>query len=204
MSEETKSLSKKERDDIFVEELLPHAEALNTFAYHLTYSETYSKDLVQETYLKAYKALEYYEPGTNSKAWLFKILKNTYINDYRKKSRRPSQVDYEEYVGYQDLDEGSSVQYSDLRSDIYDNLMGDEVTAAIDSLNEEFKTVILLADIEEFSYEEISEILDIPIGTVRSRLFRARNALKEKLKTYANNLGYEDKRGAKNEKNKND
>ena len=183
-------------DDLFEKELLPHVDALTTFAYHMTYNEEDAKDLVQETFMKAYRAIRSYVEGTNAKAWLFKILKNAYINQYRKKSRRPAQVDFEEFIGYQDKEEGSSVsEYQDLRSEIFENLLGDEVTVAINSLPIDFRTVILLCDVEGFTYEEIAKIIDIPIGTVRSRLHRARNMLKEKLKKYAETLGFEDKRG---------
>jgi RNA polymerase sigma factor (sigma-70 family) len=181
-------------DNIFEEEFLPHADALRTFAYHLTYNEDDADDLVQETYLKAYRFIENFEKGTNAKAWLFKILKNGFINDFRKKGRTPNTVDYEEVAKYHDDEEGSGQSYTDLREEMFSNLMGDEVTNAINSLPVEFRTVILLCDVEDFSYEEISKILDAPLGTVRSRLHRARNMLKEKLKCYAESLGYEDKR----------
>ncbi|MDH3651255.1 MAG: sigma-70 family RNA polymerase sigma factor [Saprospiraceae bacterium] len=181
-------------DLLFERELLPHIDALNTFAYHLTYNEEDAKDLVQETFLKAYRAIDSYVEGTNAKAWLFKILKNAYINQYRKKSRRPAQVDFEEFIGYQDQDESSISEYQDLREEIFENLLGDEVTVAINALPIDFRTVILLCDVEGFTYDEISKIIDIPIGTVRSRLHRARNMLKEKLKKYAESLGFTDKR----------
>lgn len=187
-------LSEKEKEQIFEEELLPHIDALNTFAYHLTYDNELAKDLVQETYLKAYRFIDRYDRGTNAKAWLFKILKNAYINTYRKKSSAPQQVELEEFKSYHDADEESDVQYFDLRDEIFDNLMGDEVTIAINSLPVDFRTVILLCDVEGFTYEEIAKIIDIPIGTVRSRLFRARNLLKEKLKEYAKGFGFDDKR----------
>lgn len=190
----SEKFSKEEKEKIFEEELLPHIDALNTFAYHLTYDTELAKDLVQETYLKAYKFTDHYDPGTNAKAWLFKILKNAYINNYRKRTKAPQQVELEEFKSYHDTDEGSDVQHFDLRDDIFDNLMGDEVTIAINSLPVDFRTVILLCDIEGFTYEEIAKIIDIPIGTVRSRLFRARNLLKEKLKEYAKNFGFKDKR----------
>lgn len=185
----------KDRDDLFERELLPHVDALTTFAYHLTYHEEDAKDLVQETFMKAYRALNSYVEGTNAKAWLFKILKNAYINQYRKKSRRPTKVDFEEFVGYQDKEDSNIAEYQDLRSEIFENLLGDEVTVAINSLPIDFRTVILLCDVEGFTYEEIAKIIDIPIGTVRSRLHRARNMLKDKLKKYAESLGFEDKRG---------
>lgn len=126
---------------------------------------------------------------------MFKILKNAYINQYRKKVRRPAQVDYEDYIGYQDREDQASVDFMDLREELFDNLIGDEVTSAVNSLPVDFRAVILLCDVEDFTYEEIAKIIDIPIGTVRSRLYRARNMLKEKLASYARRMGYEDKRG---------
>jgi len=191
-------LDKKEKQIVFEKELFPHVDALNTFAYHLTYDDEFAKDLVQETYLKAYRFIDKYQRGTNAKAWLFKILKNAYINHYRKKSKRPTKVDFEDIVNYQDSDDAGSTKYFDLREEIFENMMGDEVTVAINSLPVDFRTVILLCDIEGFTYDEISKIVDIPTGTVRSRLFRARNMLKEKLKEYAESLGFQDKRGDKN------
>ncbi len=189
---------KNPKDDaLFERELLPHIDALTTFAYHLTYNEEDAKDLVQETFMKAYRALGSYVEGTNAKAWLFKILKNAYINQYRKKSRRPTKVDFEEFIGYQDKDDASTAEYQDLRTEIFENLLGDEVTVAINALPIDFRTVILLCDVEGFTYEEIAKIIDIPIGTVRSRLHRARNMLKEKLKKYAESLGFQDKRSRK-------
>lgn len=191
-------MSNKTRNQVvFEEELFPHMDALKTFAYHLSYNEEDANDLVQETYMKAHRFIDKYDQGTNAKAWLFKILKNAYINEYRKKSKRPQKVDFEDIVSYQNSDSASSSKYLDLRQEIFENMMGDEVTIAINSLPIDFRTVILLCDIEGFTYEEISKIIDVPIGTVRSRLFRARNMLKEKLKAYAEKMGYEDKRGAR-------
>lgn len=179
----------------FERDLLPHINALNTFAYHLSYNEEDARDLVQETYLKAYKAIDSYDEGTNAKAWLFKILKNNYINQYRRKSKRPRNVDFEAFVGLHESENSPIKSKVDLREEIYEELMGDEVTIAINGLPLDFRTVILLCDIEGFTYEEIAKILDVPIGTVRSRLHRARNLLKEKLSTYAQKLGYKDMRG---------
>ena len=184
-------------DDIFEKEFFPHMQALKTFAYHLTYNDAEADDLVQETYLKAHKFILNYDRGTNAKAWLFKILKNAYINEYRKKIKRPTKVELEDVNIYRDGDDQSSAGYTDLRDDIFEQTMGDEVSTAIKMLPEEFKTVILLCDIDGFSYEEIAKILELPIGTVRSRLFRARNMLKDKLKTYALSMGYKDYRGLK-------
>ena len=144
--------------------------------------------------MKAFRFIEKYDKGTNAKAWLFKILKNAFINQYRRKSKQPTKVDYEEIVNYHDEEDTQYSSYLDLREEIFQGMMGDEVTNAINSLPVDFKTVILLCDIEGFTYEEIAKIIDIPIGTVRSRLHRARNMLKEKLTDYAQSLGYEDKR----------
>lgn len=181
-------------DRIFEQEFLPQIDALYTFAYHLTYNEEDANDLVQETYLKAYRFIEHYMEGTNAKAWLFKILKNAFINQYRKKSKQPTQVDYEEVVNFHGEEDTQYSSYMDLREEMFQHMMGDEVTNAINSLPVDFRVVILLCDIEGFTYEEISKIIDIPIGTVRSRLHRARNMLKEKLQEYAKSLGYKDKR----------
>lgn len=187
---------------IFETEFLPHIDALKTFAYHLSYDDDDANDLVQETYMKAYRFIDKYDVGTNAKAWLFKILKNAYINEYRKKSRRPTQVDYEDFINYHDGDNDTFSGYLDLREELFDNMMGDEVTIAINALPIDFRTVLLLCDVEGFTYEEISKIIDIPIGTVRSRLFRARNMLKDKLKNYAEKRGYTDYRGQRRKANK--
>ncbi len=187
--------------DIFEREFLPHANALKTFAFHLAYNEEDADDLVQETFMKAHRFIDRYIEGTNAKAWLFKILKNAYINQYRKRSKRPTKVDFEDFISYHDTDEdGGATGYLDLREEIFENMMGDEVTNAINALPVDFRTVILLCDIEGFKYEEISKIIDIPIGTVRSRLFRARNMLKENLQGYAQRLGYKNVRGQKAKK----
>ncbi len=198
-----KALDRKSKtaQERFDKEFFPHLEALHNFAFHLTYNEDDADDLVQETFLKAFRFIDKYEEGTNAKAWLFKILKNAYINQYRKESKRPIQVDYEESAVYKEED-GQYSSYFDLREEIFDNMMGDEVSTAMNSLPEDFRSVIWLCDIEGFSYEEIAKIIEIPIGTVRSRLFRARNMLKEKLKAYAASIGYKDIRGEKSKLNK--
>jgi RNA polymerase sigma factor (sigma-70 family) len=179
-----------DKEQLFEDELLPHADALYNFAYHLTYNEEDANDLVQETFMKAFRFINSFDSGTNAKAWLFKILKNGFINEYRRKKKEPSKVDYEDIIAYQDADEENGGVAFDLREDIFDGMMGDEITIALNRLPIDFKTVILLCDIEGFTYEEIAKIIDIPIGTVRSRLHRARNMLKESLKEYAEKMGY--------------
>jgi len=195
MSDNKENLTREQKIEIFENEFLPHVEALKTFAYYLTYNDNDANDLVQETYMKAFRFAEKFDRGTNAKAWLFRILKNAYINDYRKKSKQPDRVDFEDVINYHKSDEVSDNKYLNLKEESIDDMMGDEITKAINSLPSEFRTVILLADIEDFSYKEISKIIDVPIGTVRSRLFRARNTLKELLKKYAFSLGYKDYRG---------
>nr|MBA2408012.1 sigma-70 family RNA polymerase sigma factor [Chitinophagales bacterium] len=181
MAEEA-DIIKKSNDQLFEKEFLPQVEALYNFAFHLTYNEEDANDLVQDTFLKAYRFINSYERGTNAKAWLFKILKNGFINEYRRKTRLPNEVDYEDFLTYQETDDGAQVGELDLRDDLFKGLIGDEVTKAVNELPVDFRTVILLCDVEGFTYEEIAKIIDIPIGTVRSRLHRARNLMKEKLR----------------------
>lgn len=181
---------KAEKDAQFEKEFMPLISSLYNFAYRLTLDEDDANDLVQETYLKAYRFFDSYEQGTNAKAWLFRILKNSFINDFRKKSKQPSKVDYQEVESFynsEDVDENITV---DLRVESIQDMIGDEVATALNSLAVDFRTIIILCDLEGFTYEEMAKILDIPIGTVRSRLHRARNLLKEKLKEYAGTMGY--------------
>lgn len=193
MAEEANTI-RKSNSELFEEEFLPHADALYNFAFHLTYDEDDAKDLVQDTFLKSFRFIDSYERGTNAKAWLFKILKNGFINEYRRKSRKPNEVDYEDFLTYQESDASTGVGNMDLREDLFKALIGDEVTQAVNDLPVDFRTVILLSDVEGFTYEEIAKIIDIPIGTVRSRLHRARNLMKEKLRDYAKKMGYKENR----------
>jgi RNA polymerase sigma-70 factor (ECF subfamily) len=149
-----------------------------------------SKDLLQDTYLKAYRFIDSFQQGTNAKAWLFRILKNSFINDYRKKSKEPSKVDYQEVESYYNSEDVDRQITPDLRVEALQDMIGDEISNALNSLDVDFKTVIILCDLEGFKYDEMAKILDIPIGTVRSRLHRARNLLKEKLSEYAKKMGY--------------
>jgi RNA polymerase sigma-70 factor (ECF subfamily) len=177
---------------IFEQEFMPHMDALYNFAYHLSYNETDSEDLVQDTFLRACKSIDSYRQGTNARAWLFTILRNIFINKYRDKVRQPQTVDYEDASTYQDGHVGGA--YVDLREELLRDMMGDEVSLALSKLSPSYREVIMLCDIEEFSYEDIANVLDIPIGTVRSRINRARNMLKDELKEYAQSMGFKDKR----------
>ncbi len=180
-----------EKHDIFNREFMPHINSMYNFAFRLTMDEDDANDLVQDTYLKAFRFIASFERGTNAKAWLFRILKNSFINDYRKRSKEPSKVDYQEVETTYNSDDGLETQVtSDLRTESVQDLIGDEVANALNALPVDFRTVIILCDIEGFTYEEMAKILDIPIGTVRSRLHRARNLLKDKLRNYAISMGY--------------
>jgi RNA polymerase sigma-70 factor (ECF subfamily) len=191
MSEvQKKKYSDQEKNNIFDKEFMPHIDSMYNFAFRLTFDEDDAKDLVQDTYMKAFRFINSFEQGTNAKAWLFRILKNSFINDYRKKSKEPAKVDYQEVETYYNSDDVDFGMTTDLRVDAVKDMLGDEISNALNSLAVDFRTVIILCDLEGFTYEEMAKILDIPIGTVRSRLHRARNLLKEKLRSYAQYMGY--------------
>ncbi|MCK5101954.1 MAG: sigma-70 family RNA polymerase sigma factor [Cyclobacteriaceae bacterium] len=184
------SYTEEQRHHIFESEFLPHIDAMYNFAYRITYDEASAKDLLQETYYKAFRFIESFHEGTNAKAWLFRILKNSFINEFRKKNKEPSMVDYQDVETYYNSDDVNEVITSDLRVEVLQDMIGDEISNALNALAVDFRIVIILCDLEGFTYEEMSKILDIPIGTVRSRLHRARNLLRERLKTYAKSMGF--------------
>lgn len=184
----------------FEREAIPHIPALYTFAVRMTRDEDDASDLVQETYLKAYRFFDKFERGTNCKAWLFRILKNSYINRFRKTSKAPDTVEYDVIEEFYETIRDSSVETSVLEEQIFSQALDDEVSTALNRLPDEFRTVIILCDIENFTYEEIAEFIDCPIGTVRSRLHRARKILAAQLASYARERGFdvaseEDSRG---------
>lgn len=174
----------------FEREAVPHMDALYNFALKMTNDSDEADDLVQETYLKAFRFFDKFEKGTNCKAWLFRIMKNTFINKYRKETKEPDKVDYEDVENFYENIKPSTTDSAHLEKDIYDNLLDDELSEAINSLPEDFKTVVILCDIEGFTYEEIADFIDVPVGTVRSRLHRARKMLFTKLQSYAAERGY--------------
>jgi RNA polymerase sigma factor (sigma-70 family) len=182
--------SEQQKGSIFNQEFMPHINAMYNFAYRLTLDSDDAKDLLQDTYLKAFRFIDSFQQGTNAKAWLFRILKNSFINDYRKKSKEPSKVDYQEVESYYNSEDVDRQITPDLRVEALQDMIGDEISIALNSLDVDFRTVIILCDLEGFKYEEMAKILDIPIGTVRSRLHRARNLLKEQLSEYAKKMGY--------------
>ena len=192
MPDEKPIIVDKEKTEKFEREFMPHLDALYNFAYKLTMNEDDAKDLLQDTSMKAYRFIDSFEKGTNAKAWLFRILKNSFINDYRKKSKAPGMVDYQDVETFYNSEKGDAGREItvDLRAETVRDKLGDEITIALNSLDVDFRTVIVLCDLEGFKYDEMAKILDIPIGTVRSRLHRARNMLKEKLAVYAAEMGY--------------
>lgn len=171
----------------FNEIMMPYSDMLHSYGYYLTGNDDDAGDLLQETYLKAYRFYNKFEQGTNAKAWLYRIMRNTYINEYRRVKRLPDLVAYDDQISaYQFMRR----ETNDLNDRIENRMLGDEISTAISALPEKFKSVIVLRDIEDLPYEEVAQALEIPIGTVRSRLHRARALLFEKLKSYAKSNGY--------------
>ena len=172
-----------DRDRRFEQDVVPFLVQLYPAALRMTRNPTDAEDLVQETSAKAYAAFHQFRPGTNLKAWLHRILANTFINTYRKKQREPQTVegpeDLEEWYLYDRLG-GRSVEAS-AETEVLDRIPDADVKAALESLPEYFRLAVLLADVEGFGYKEIAEITDVPIGTVMSRLHRGRKALERAL-----------------------
>lgn len=184
-------ISEKEKHARFKEDMVPHMDMLFNYALYMTGDRDVASDLLQDTFLKAFRFLEKFEQGTNAKAWLHRIMRNTYINEYRRIKRLPDHVEYDEQLSsYQMNHQGGTVN-DELREKLDGGMFGDEVANAIAALPEKFKSVIILRDVEDLPYEEISEVLDIPIGTVRSRLHRARALLFGSLKEYARTYGFD-------------
>jgi RNA polymerase sigma-70 factor (ECF subfamily) len=177
----------------FTEQAMPFMSPLYAAALRMTRNPAEAEDLVQETYLRAYRGFEGFQEGTNLKAWLYRILTNTYINLYRAKKRRPEQTeleDVEDLYLYRRLGglEAAAAGRS-AEDELLDFFTEAEVATAVEELPEQFRIAVLLADVEGFSYKEIAEILDIPIGTVMSRLHRGRKALQKKLYNFASARG---------------
>ncbi|MCH8285722.1 sigma-70 family RNA polymerase sigma factor [candidate division KSB1 bacterium] len=181
----------QEKQKAFEEEAVTHMDALYNSALKLTYNEDDAKDLIQESYFKAFRFFEQFEPGTSCKAWLFKILKNTFINKYRKKVKQPEQVDFNAVESFVDLIKDKNYDEDEALDDgIVNSYLSDEINEALTKLSYEFKMVLILSDVEGFSYKEIADIMDCPIGTIRSRLSRARKMMFKNLLKYAKKEGY--------------
>jgi RNA polymerase sigma-70 factor (ECF subfamily) len=166
--------------------MVPFMDMMYGYAIYLTGDKEDASDLLQETYLKAYRFFDKFERGTNAKAWLYRVMRNTYINDYRRTKRTPDHVEYDEQISPYSMLPHEVPGPDQIPGEIFE----DEIAAAISSLPEKFKSVIVLRDVEDLPYEEIADALAIPIGTVRSRLHRARSILFEQLKSYAKDRGY--------------
>ncbi|NOY54626.1 MAG: sigma-70 family RNA polymerase sigma factor [Actinobacteria bacterium] len=167
------------------------APQLYSAALRMTRNPADAEDLVQETFLKAYRAYQTFTSGTNLKAWLYRILTNTYINRYRKQMRRPTETDLgdvENLYLYRRIGDSGQVTRS-AEEEVLEGFVDADVKAAIESLPEHFRLPVLLADVEGFSYKEIAEIMDVPIGTVMSRLHRGRKALERALWSFAREHG---------------
>ncbi|MSQ82506.1 MAG: sigma-70 family RNA polymerase sigma factor [Myxococcales bacterium] len=171
----------------FEREALPHLESLHSYALHLCRDSADADDLVQETYIKALQNFSSYQQGTNCRAWLFRILTNTYFN-LRRTRRRHNPIDIDATPDLQMQAAEASDQngmYRPLDTQLLDGVVSKHVQDAIDNLPPEFRSVLLLADLQDFSYKEIAEVLDCPVGTVMSRLYRARKAMQKQLLDHA-------------------
>ena len=187
----------------FADEAMPFMPALYSGALRMTRNPSDAEDLVQETFLRAYRGFGGFKEGTNLKAWLYRILTNTYINSYRAKRRRPEESDLgelEDFYLYRHLGglEGARAGRS-AEDELLDFVSEHEVKAAVESLPDNFRMPVLLADVEGFSYKEIAEILEIPIGTVMSRLHRGRKALQKALYDFAADRGLAEREDANEE-----
>lgn len=184
------TVQKTEKHRAFEREALPHTELLYNFALRMTNNSADADDLLQETFLKAFRFWDKYEQGTNIRAWLFRIMKNSYINRYRKETKEPDTVDYDQVQNFVTSVRDESVDANDLQQSLYGNLLDDDVATAIAELPDDFRTVVILCDIEGLTYEEIAEFVDCPLGTVRSRLHRGRRLLRVRLAGYAKKRGF--------------
>jgi RNA polymerase sigma-70 factor (ECF subfamily) len=174
----------------FDKEVLKHSSALKSFALKMTNDGDDAEDLVQDTLLKAFRFYDKFEKGTNAKAWLFQIMKNSFINNYRKNHREPDKVDYDDIQNFYETIKADEVKSKHSENDAFNNVLDDDIANALSILPDDFRTIVFLSDIEGYTYEEIADFMDCPIGTVRSRLHRARKMLYALLYQYAQNNGY--------------
>ena len=172
----------------FEEEALGHLDDLHEQALSLTGgNEARAQDLVQETLLKAYQSWDSYETGTNCRGWLMTILRNKFISEFRKRKRRPSRLAIEDLPDRSILEDRDA---EDPAASFYENLIAEDVVEALEELPDHFRVAIVLSDLRDWQYREISDELKIPVGTVKSRLSRARRQLRERLRPYAEKRGF--------------
>lgn len=179
------------KNALFEKQAMEHIDKLYAHAMRKTGNSADANDLVQETYLKAFAAFDQFQQGTNIKAWLHRILENTFINQYRKQQNQPFQAPLEELEDWQ-IGEAESRTASSSRSaeaEAIDHLPASVVKKALQDLPEEFRNAVYLVDVEGYSYQEVADIMETPTGTVMSRLHRGRKILRESLVDYANELG---------------
>jgi RNA polymerase sigma-70 factor (ECF subfamily) len=176
-----------EKRSAFEREALPHLDTVYRVALRFTAEPAKAQDLVQDTMLKAFRSWHRYEPGTNVRAWLLTILRNTFINEYRKEKQRGPTVDVSTAETFSLF---NAVQEEDPEGRFFDQIVDDEVLEAIDDLPDEFRETLVLSDMEDMTYQEIADVTGAPVGTVKSRLFRARRALQRRLYDYAVEMGY--------------
>jgi RNA polymerase sigma-70 factor (ECF subfamily) len=174
------------KQDLFNKDMIPYMDLMYGYAMYLTGDREEANDLLQETFLKAFRFFDKFERGTNAKAWLYRIMRNTFINEYRRVKRTPDLVEYDEQISAYQMMPRMTQRPDEIEGEIFE----DEIAVAIASLPEKFKSVIILRDVQDLPYEEIADALEIPIGTVRSRLHRARAILFDRLKHYARDRGY--------------
>ena len=176
----------EEKRSSFEREALVHLDALYRVALRLSGNPADAEDLVQEAMLRAYRSWDRFTLGTNAKGWLLTILRNLFINEYRRRRRHPESVDLdtiEPFAVFEDVQEDPQGAY-------FDRIVDDEVLRAVDELPDVFREAVMLSDVEGLSYEEIATVLEVPVGTVKSRLYRGRRMLQAKLYEYAVSMGY--------------
>lgn len=182
-------LELKKKYDDFESEAIPNFPALKSFALKMTNDIDEADDLVQDTMLKAFRFWDKFEKGTNCKAWLFQIMKNSFINNYRKFSKEPNMVDYDDIQNFYETIKSDDVKTQHYQNDAFSDILDDEIVNALSKLPDDFRTIVFLSDIEGYTYDEIADFMDCPIGTVRSRLHRARKMLYSMLYNYAHDKG---------------